>query len=157
MPTIKMSAKGGPDFIFYLPGGRLSPLPPVNYATAANSMIEQIPKLWIFHICLLIIAQFFFDRYTTTVPVWSFWLESKNVVEGNVFLTFTTVVLNHFPEGSQIHTFDSFREPRKNILPQVNYTFCFIALTKSTTQDIRGVTARHRLSKGILSQRRIRH
>jgi len=69
MPTIKMSAKGGPDFIFYLPGGRLSPLPPVNYATAANSMIEQIPKLWIFHICLLIIAQFFFDRYTTTVPV----------------------------------------------------------------------------------------
>jgi len=31
-------------------------------------------------------------------------------------------------------------------------TFCFIALTKSVTQIKRGVTERHCLSKGILSQ-----
>jgi len=36
-------------------------------------------------------------------------------------------------------------------------TFCFVALTKSVTQNIRGVTERHCLSKGILSQQRIRH
>jgi len=35
--------------------------------------------------------------------------------------------------------------------------FCFIALTKSVAQNIRGVTERHCLSKGILSQQRIRH
>jgi len=35
--------------------------------------------------------------------------------------------------------------------------FCFIALTKSVTQNIRGVTERHYLSKAILSQQRIRH
>jgi len=35
--------------------------------------------------------------------------------------------------------------------------FCFIALTKSVAQIIRGVTERHSLSKGILSQQRIRH
>jgi len=36
-------------------------------------------------------------------------------------------------------------------------TFCFIALTKPVTQNIRGVTERHSLTKGILSQQRIRH
>jgi len=36
-------------------------------------------------------------------------------------------------------------------------TFCFVALTKSVTQNIRSVTERHCLSKGILSQQRIRH
>jgi len=29
----------------------------------------------------------------------------------NVFLTFTTVVLNHFAEGSQIQTHDFVRRP----------------------------------------------
>jgi len=36
-------------------------------------------------------------------------------------------------------------------------TFCFIALTKSVTQNITGVTERHCLSKGILFQQRLRH
>ena len=36
-------------------------------------------------------------------------------------------------------------------------TFCFIALTKPVTQNVRGVTERHCLTKGILSQQRIRH
>ena len=35
--------------------------------------------------------------------------------------------------------------------------FCFIALTKPFTQNIKGVTERHCLTKGILSQQRIRH
>jgi len=35
--------------------------------------------------------------------------------------------------------------------------FCFIAVTKSVAQNIRGVTERHCLSKGILSQQRISH
>ena len=34
-------------------------------------------------------------------------------------------------------------------------TFCFIALTKSVTQNIRGVTERHCLSTAILTQQRI--
>jgi len=33
MLKIKMSTNGGPVFTFSLPGGRLAPLPPVNYAT----------------------------------------------------------------------------------------------------------------------------
>jgi len=36
-------------------------------------------------------------------------------------------------------------------------TFCFIALTKSVTQNIRGVTERHCLKKGMFFQQRIRH
>ena len=36
-------------------------------------------------------------------------------------------------------------------------TFCFIALTKSVTQNIRGVTGRHCLSKEIFSQQRYIH
>jgi len=36
-------------------------------------------------------------------------------------------------------------------------TFCFIALTTSVTQNIRGVTERQCLSKEIVSQQRIRH
>jgi len=57
------------------------------------------------------------------------------------------VVVNHFAEGSHIQTYDFVREPNKK-LPKVS----FIALTKSVTQIIRGVTERHCLSKGILSQ-----
>jgi len=33
----------------------------------------------------------------------------------NVFLTSTTVVLNHFAEGSHIQTYDFVREPHKKI------------------------------------------
>jgi len=47
-------------------------------------------------------------------------------------------------------------ESRTKKLPQID-TFCFIALTKSVAQNNRGVTERHCLSKGILSQQRIRH
>jgi len=35
--------------------------------------------------------------------------------------------------------------------------FCFIALMKSITQNVRGVTERHCLSKRILSQQKIGH
>jgi len=74
-----------------------------------------------------------------------------------VFLTSTKVVLNHFPEGIQIQTCNFVREPHKKICNKSIDTFCFIALTKFVTQNIRGVTERHCLSKGILSQQRIRH
>jgi len=37
------------------------------------------------------------------------------------------------------------------------HTFCFIALMKSVTQNIRGDTERHCLSKEFLSQQKIRH
>jgi len=35
------------------------------------------------------------------------------------------VVLNHFAEGNQIQTYDSVREPHKNILPQVHWHVLF--------------------------------
>jgi len=42
----------------------------------------------------------------------------------NLFLTSTTVVLNHFAEGSQIQTNDFIKE-QQNILPQVNWHVLF--------------------------------
>jgi len=50
----------------------------------------------IFIIYLLITAQFFSDRYTTTDPVWSFWLGRYCDSWGFPYSTSTTVVLNHF-------------------------------------------------------------
>jgi len=50
------------------------------------------------------------------------------------------VVLNHCAEGSQIQTDDFVREPHKNFYHKSPDTFCFIALTKSVTQNIRDVT-----------------
>jgi len=48
----------------------------------------------------------------------------------NVFLTSTTVVLNHFAEGSRIQTYDFVGEPhKKNYLKSIDM-FCFVALTK---------------------------
>ena len=75
----------------------------------------------------------------------------------NVFRTSTTVDLNHFTDGSQIQTYDFVREPHKKFFHKSIDTFCFVALTMSVTQNIRGVTEIHCLSKGILSQQRIRH
>jgi len=45
-----------------------------------------------------------------------------------------------------------FKEPHKKFYHKSIDTFCFIALTWSATQNIRGVTERHCLSKKILSQ-----
>jgi len=55
-----------------------------------------------------------------------------------------------------MQTFDSVRKPHKKFTTS-QLTFCFIALRESVTQNSRGVTERHCLSKGILSQQRIRH
>jgi len=49
----------------------------------------------------------------------------------NVFITSTTVVLNHFAEGSQIQTYNFVSEPHKKNYHKSVDTFCFIALTKS--------------------------
>jgi len=75
----------------------------------------------------------------------------------NVFRTSTTVVLNHFAEGSQIQTYDFVGEPHKKFYHKSIDTFCFIEPTNPVTQNVRGVTERHCLSKEILSQQRIRH
>jgi len=69
-----------------------------------------------------------------------------------IFLTSTTVVLNHFAEDSQMQTYDVVREAHKKIYHKSIDIFCFIALTRSATQNIGGVTERHCLSKKILSQ-----
>jgi len=63
------------------------------------------------------------------------------------------VVLNHFPEGSQIQAYDFVREPHKKFTTSELTRF---ALTKSVTQNIRGVIEGHCLLKGILPQPRIR-
>jgi len=75
----------------------------------------------------------------------------------NVFLPSATVVLNRISEERQIQTYDFVRELHKKFYHKSIDTFCFIALTKSVTQNIRGVTETHCLSKAILSQQRIRH
>jgi len=64
----------------------------------------------------------------------------------NVFITSTTVVLNHFAEGGQIHTYDFVR------LPQVNSHVLFYCTNEVCYTNYRGVTDGHYLSKGILSQ-----
>jgi len=81
----------------------------------------------------------------------------KGVVVVNAFLTSTTVVLNHFAEGSQIQTYEFLESRTKKFYHKTIDTFCFIALTKSVTQNFRGVTERYCLSKGILSQQRFGH
>jgi len=105
---------------------------------------------------LLIIAQFFLDCYTTTDPAWSFWLESKMLWWLRVFLLlqqwFTTISLKGAKSRSAI-----LLENRTKILPQGNWHVLFYCRPKSVTQNIRCVTERHCLSKGILSQQRIRH
>jgi len=53
------------------------------------------------------------------------------------------VVLNHFAEGSQIQTYDFVREPHKKFYHKSVDTFCIIALTRSATQNIGGITERH--------------
>jgi len=67
------------------------------------------------------------------------------------------MVLNHFAEGSHIQIYDFVRKPHKKIYHKSIDTFCFIVLTKSGAQNIKGVTERHCLTKGILSQQNIRH
>jgi len=53
------------------------------------------------------------------------------------------VVLNHFAEGSQIQTCTILLESHTKKFYQKSIdTFCFIVLTKSVTQNIRGVTER---------------
>jgi len=75
----------------------------------------------------------------------------------DVFLTSATVILNHFPEGSQIQNYDFGRQQHKKFCDKsINTLYC-IALAKSVTQNIRGVTEGNCLSKGILSQQRIKH
>jgi len=44
----------------------------------------------------------------------------------NVFLTSTTVVLNHFAEGSRIQTYDFVGEPHKKIT--TSQSTCFVLL-----------------------------
>ena len=56
------------------------------------------------------IAQLLSDRYTTTDPVWSLWLESKMLWQLR-FFTSATVVLNHFADGIQIKTYNFVRKP----------------------------------------------
>jgi len=48
MLIIKMSNKGGPVFTLSLPGGRLTPLTPVSYATDQKMFLH---KKWLKDIC----------------------------------------------------------------------------------------------------------
>jgi len=56
------------------------------------------------------------------------------------------VVLNHFTEGNQIQTCSFVRGLHKKFYDLSTDKFCFIAMTKSVTQNIRGVTERYYLS-----------
>ena len=69
----------------------------------------------------------------------------------SVFLTSTTVVFNHFAEGSQIQTYDFVRKPHKQILLQANWhvlfyctidMFCFSLLHKILEVLLKGAASR---------------
>jgi len=68
------------------------------------------------------------------------------------FFTSTTVVHNHFAEGNQMQTYVLLGCGTKKLFHKSIDKFCFTSLTKSVTQNIRGVTERRCLTKGILSQ-----
>jgi len=67
------------------------------------------------------------------------------------------VVLKHFAERAKSRPTIMLESRTKTFYHKSIDTFCFIALTKSVTQNIWGVTERSCLSRGIHSQRRIRH
>jgi len=71
-----------------------------------------------------------------------------------LFSYFETVVLIHFAVWKPNP--DLKRRTQKFNYKSID-TFCFIGLTKSVKQFIRGVTERHCQSKWIFSQRRMRH
>jgi len=64
------------------------------------------------------------------------------------------VVHNNFTEGSQIRRTILLEGRTKNFFHKSLDTFCFIALTKSVTQNIRGVTKRHCLNPFLEKNRR---
>jgi len=72
-------------------------------------MIVQIQKLWIlYYICVLVVAQFLFYHYTATDLVHSD--QKVRCCGSSWFFSSTTVILNHFAEGSQNQTYN-FGEP----------------------------------------------
>ena len=74
----------------------------------------------------------------------------------NVFLLqqwFSTISLN----GAKSRPTILLESRTKSFYHKSIDTFCFIALTTSVAQNIRGVTGRHCLSKRILSQQRYIH
>ena len=94
-----------------------------------NHIIDATPpeRLQQYRVYLLIIAQFCFNRYTTTDPVWSFWLESKMLWQLTFFLLlqqwFSTISLKGAKYRLQI-----FREPHKKFYHKTIDTFYFILL-----------------------------
>jgi len=66
---------------------------------------------------------------------------------------FTTISL----KGAKSRPTILLRGGTKTIFHKSTDMFCFIALTKPVTQNSRGVTERHCLTKGSLFQLRIRH
>ena len=123
----------------------------------ANSITTQLQKPWIFYY----IPTYYNSVLFRSLHYYRLGLiiltRNQDVVVVIVFLTSTTVVLNHFAEGSQIHAYDFVTEPHKEFYHKSTNTISFIARTKSVAQNIKGVTERHCLSKGILSLQRIRH
>jgi len=117
----------------------------------ANNMTAQLQNLWMFcyvssHYSSVLLRTLHYYR-----PGLIILTRKYDVVVVNVFLTSTTVDLNHFAEGSQIQIYDFVWGLHKKIYLKLNDTFYFIELTKSFTQNIRCITERHCLSKEILS------
>jgi len=75
-------------------------------------MITQLQKLWIFcytptHYNSVVFRPLHYYYYRPGLIILT---RQYNVAVVNVFLTSTTVVLNHFAEGSQIQTYNFVRE-----------------------------------------------
>jgi len=60
------------------------------------------------------------------------------------------VVFNHFAERAKCRPTVLLDSRTNNFYHKSIDTFCFVALKKSVAQNIRGVTERHCVSKGIL-------
>ena len=89
-------------------------------------MITQLQKLWIFYYIPTHYSSVLFRSLHHYRPGLTNLTRKYDVVVVNVFLTSTTVVLNHFAEGSQIQTYEFLESRTKKIYHKTIHTFCLV-------------------------------
>ena len=105
-----------------------------------NRMAAQLQKLWIFYYITPHYSSVPLDCFPTD-KLWSFWLKSKMCGSWRSSYFYNNL---KWVKSRPTILFES----RKKFYHKSIDTFCFIALTMSVTQNIRGATERHCLSKG---------
>jgi len=77
-------------------------------------MITQLQKLWILHYIPTHYSSVLFRSLHYYRPGLIILTRKQDIVVANVFLTSTTVVLNHFTDGNQIQTYDFVRKQARS-------------------------------------------